>query len=891
MKKILLIFLPMLFLTTLANAQITVQGTVKDSTGNALDMANVVAINKTTQALDSYSITNGKGQYKLNIKENVNYTLRFSYLGYETVDVDFTGIADATKDVTLKGSTNKLNEVDVTYKMPVTVRGDTVAYDADSFSNGTEKKLEDVLKKLPGVEINADGEVQVEGKAVTKVMVEGKDFFDGDTKIAAKNIPADALDKIEVLHNYNEVSQMKGLTNDDDNIALNIKLKEGKKNFWFGEITGGVGPDSRYLAHPKLFYYNPKYSVNIITDINNIGELPFTTRDFFKFTGGMRNFMSRGGTSFNVSSNDLGISTMQNNKAKSIETKFAALNFDYSVTDAWDLNGFAIYSYGKTGLETDLARTYIQSNQIETSNTQSLQRSKLGLAKLSSTYKPNKNLQLDYDVFLKQSNQDENTDVYTVSDVTDQIHEGKDQKPLSVTNNLNLYYTMGEKSVLAGYAQYLYQDEDPFYNAIRQEQPFQSIIPFDETQEQYNINQARYVKTNKLDAKLDYYYLTGKKSSLNLTGGVTYSHQNFNSYIFQLLDNGAEKDFDEDNLNNDVTYNFSDFLLGVHYKLISGIFTFNPGLTAHTYKATNKQLGTDNTYSLFSVLPDVYVNVQLKKSENIRLNYSMTRQFTDINKVAQGYIFSNYNSLYSGNRDLESAVYHSVSLNYFNFNMFNLTNIFGSLSYNKRMNDFKNNSTIIGINRVGSTINSDFADEVYSGNGRFERTFGKIKGSARANVSYSKFNNIVNDAQSTSKSFTQSYQAGLSTNFTKAPNLELGYNYSVNDYNNNSNDSKYYTTSPFANLEMIFLKDFRLTAEYNYYHYTNDANTVDNKYDFLDSELTYQKTDSKWEYSIQVTNLLNTKQLNQDSFNELYTSTSAYYIQPRYIMFKVKYNL
>src|SRR5690606_33519471 len=151
----------------------------------------------------------------------------------------------------------------------------------------------------------------------------------GDSRLAAENIPANAVDKVEVLRNFNEVSQMKGLTNDDDNIALNIKLKEGKKNFWFGEITAGAGLDERYLAHPKLFYYSPEYSLNIIADINNIGELPFTMRDYFNFTGGFRTFNQRGGTSLNMASNDLGLSLMQNNRAKEIDTKFGAFNFSY----------------------------------------------------------------------------------------------------------------------------------------------------------------------------------------------------------------------------------------------------------------------------------------------------------------------------------------------------------------------------------------------------------------------------------------------------------------------------------------------------------------------------------------------------------------------------------
>ena len=145
--------------------------------------------------------------------------------------------SDITKDFVLQED-NLLDEVELTYEMPVTVSGDTLTYNADSFNKGTERKLEDVLENLPGVEINDDGQVEVEGKVVTKVMVEGKDFFDGDSKLATKNIPSNAVDKVQVLKNYAEVGQLSGVTNNQNNVALNIKLKEGKKNFLVWKYIG-----------------------------------------------------------------------------------------------------------------------------------------------------------------------------------------------------------------------------------------------------------------------------------------------------------------------------------------------------------------------------------------------------------------------------------------------------------------------------------------------------------------------------------------------------------------------------------------------------------------------------------------------------------------------------
>lgn len=878
---------------TVFSQNISITGVVTDSLQNPLDMANVVAINSETNGLDGFGITAPDGRYKINVKENTSYSLKISYLGFETKELAIkTTTDDLQRDIILYPQAENLDEVEVVYEIPVTIKGDTIVYNTDSFVSGTEKKLADVLSKLPGVEVNDDGEIEVEGKAVTKVMVEGKDFFDGDSKLAANNIPANALSKIEVLRNYSEVNQLSGVTNNQDNVAINIRLKEGKKNFWFGEITGGIGLDERFIANPRLFYYSPKFSLNVLTDMNNIGELPFTSRDFRGFSGGFRNVNRDAGTVFNTGSGGLGLSNLQNNRAKEINSKFGAVNFSYAPNPSLDLTGFAIYSYGNTLLETVATRTFITSNQVEQTSTNVDQTSKLGLLKFSSRYKPSETFQWDYDVLYKRSDESEQVDILTVSDVTDNILEDQVQKPTTINQNTNLYYTLNEKNIFSFEAQYTYADEDPFYNAVREVLPFQGIIPFNEDQSNFNINQDRFITTNRVDAKLDYYLITGKKSNLNFTMGTTQSFQNFDSNIFQVLDGNETLDFSDDEVvNGDVAYDFSDLYVGFHYKLIAGKFTINPGLTAHTYKTTNAQLGATVSDELTNIVPDLFVNLQLKKSESLRFNYKVSREFTDINNFAQGYIFNSYNSIYQGNRDLESALYHSLSTNFFSFNMFNQQNIFANFNYNKRIDAFKSNTGIAGINQVKSTINSNLADETFNASGNFQRTFGKIKVSSRAALTYSNTNNIVNEAQRNSKSIGQNYRASLASSFKDAPNLELGYSYVINDYNNGGTESTFYTNRPFAKFDAAFLKSFIFLADYEYNSYRDKADTVNNTFDFLNASLSYQKKDSKWEYSLQGTNLLNTQFLNQDSFNDLFSSTSAYTIQPRYVIFKVKYEL
>ena len=881
---------------------IKLEGTISDSKNIPLEMVNVMAVNKATKGMDSYAITNDKGKYVLNLKENTAYTISVSFLGMQSTQVEIvTTNININKNVALQDGAVELDGVEIIREMPVSIKGDTIVYNADSFKTGTERKLEDVLKKLPGVEVNADGEIEVEGKKVTKLMVEGKDFFDGDTKLGVKNIPADAIDKIQVLRNYNENSILKGVENNQDNVAMNIKLKSGKKNFWFGDLTAGLGigmNDSRYLINPKLFYYSPKNSVNLITNFNNIGDLPLTVQDYFKLTGGFRGMMAKGGSSFNVSSNDLGISLLRNNRAKEIETQFGAANFSYSVNKAWTLSGFGIISSSSTSLETLSQTNILKPNSSDIQSTEkskelAQQKSNLGMFKLSSSYKPSANFQFDYDVLTKISKQEEQTPLVRESIVnntsaTETINTSKNQEPISVNQNLSLFYTLNEKNIFAVEMQHLYQEEDPFYNANLKSQPF-NLLGYTSGQNRNDISQNRFVKTSKLDTKIDYFYMLTPKSNINITLGNTYSYQSFNSNMFQILDNQTINNLENTVNKNDVNYNFNDAFLGLHYKILTGKFTFTPGVSIHGYNMTNQQLGTDFSQNFFRVLPDLLAIYQIKKAETLTYNFSYTNSFTDVNQLAEGFVFSNYNSLRKGSRKLENATARQHSLRYFKYNMFNLENITAFLNYSKRIDAVKTKAVFNGVNQSSEPYNSsDFADETFSGSGSYGRSFSKnYKASFAANINWSLFNNIQNKVVVSNESFTQSYTIKAATNYKKLPNLEVGYNAVINNYAN----TVFYTDKPFAKLDYYFLNSFSFVTEYEFYHYYNTEKTVDNQYDFLSASLIYQKKDSKFEYKISGTNLLNTKSINDDSFSQFSTRTSQYTVQPRYLILSLKYNI
>ena len=535
MKRILLIAICLLAWNS--NAQITLKGVVKDSIGEPLEMANVIALDTVANKISSFGFTDAKGNFKLDLQRNRVYNIKISYIGYKEISEFInSGENDFTKNYTMYED-NMLEGINIVSKMPVTVKGDTIIYNADSFKNGTERKLEDVLKKLPGVEINDAGQIEVEGKPVEKITVDGKEFFSGDTKLASKNIPSNAVDKIQVLRNFGDVSQLRGVQDNQDRVAINIKLKEGKKNFWFGDIYAGAGAspnDGLYLFQPKLFYYTPKYTLNVIGDINNLGEAVLDRRDVRGLRGGFRSQSPSNGTNISLASAGIGFLTATARNANRIETKLTALNLSYSPNKKLDLSGYLIWSGNSN---EQLRVNSIQYNDgitpDETRETSTNQTSNSGLFNFKAIYKKNINNQLNYDLNGRFTNEFRNDSGFSqVIGNTTPILENENATPFTITQNLSYFYTASEKSIFALEVQHAMQDEDPFYiasienldrdpnNNLDGFDDVADVLGVDKTQQQYLLEQDRRVKSNQLDAKLDYYYIINDISNFNFVGGT-----------------------------------------------------------------------------------------------------------------------------------------------------------------------------------------------------------------------------------------------------------------------------------------------------------------------------------------------------------------------------------
>ncbi|MDE6164308.1 MAG: TonB-dependent receptor, partial [Muribaculaceae bacterium] len=182
---------------------------------------------------------------------NGKYIIEATYLGYDKAFVDVTVKGANVKDVkvALKESSILLAEATVTgVKTPVKVMQDTVEYNADSYTTQPNAVVEDLLKRLPGVEVGSDGGITANGKTVSKILIDGKEFFSDDPKVASKNLPVDMVDKLQVVDRKSELARMTGVDDGEDETVINLTVKKGMQNGYFGTVLAGYGTDDRYTV-------------------------------------------------------------------------------------------------------------------------------------------------------------------------------------------------------------------------------------------------------------------------------------------------------------------------------------------------------------------------------------------------------------------------------------------------------------------------------------------------------------------------------------------------------------------------------------------------------------------------------------------------------------------
>jgi len=876
-----------------AQKKISFVGDVRDTNGTPLQFANILAMDTVNNTIAGFGVTDPNGQFRLSLENDKVYRLKVSFIGFIALEAIITATdnRDLPLSITLEEGVKALDGVEVVSEMAVLIQGDTITYKADVFAKGNERKLGEVLDELPGFEVDEDGQVKVEGQQVSKLLVDGKEAFGGDTKLMTKNLPANVIDKVQVLKNFNDVAPLGGV-NQSEEIALNILLKEDKKNIVFGDLSLGAGPEDRYLGHANGFYYSPKTSLNLIGGGNNIGRLTFTMSDYFRFTGGFGGFASRSGSSVRLSGNDLGFPIAERNNAQDLQNETVAFNFNTSPVDSWRLSGFVIGSKENNILGSISQRSYIlqtgDNQEILTSATST--RSTAGLFKFDARYAPNPSLQIGFSTMARVSNSDntsnQNSEFQGVNNV---IRGVNSQEPWSIQNQLSAFYAVNDNNVMSLEASYEHKLQDPLFDLMTTQRPFASLINLTDGSP-FNILQFRETITDKQEAVLNYYYILNKTNHINFKLGNVYTSQSMVSNLSQrtsegdaLLNNPATI--------NDIGYKFQDYYAGLTYKTKIGNLTLTPSLNLHYYRVENTQNGVTEAFDKTLLLPSASARYKISSGHSLSFNYSANAEFTDVQNLAMGLVVRSYNSLFGGNPVLKNSFYHNVGVNYTNFNMYSFLNIYGGVSYSKRFDAISNIIQFTGLERVNTPINIDIANEVTSGNLSVDKRFDGFSINGTGRVTRSLSNNFISDIANENVSLQQTYTGTISTTFFKKLNIDLGYEKTFNRYEGNNTINRFENDRPFINLDVKFWKGFRLDVDYAFNNYQNKGNNVESSFEILDAELSYRKGKSKWEFKAEGMNLLNTTGVRRDSFSESLISTYEYFIQKRYWMFSVMYDL
>lgn len=333
MKKIIYTILLIVFFapSQLSNAQyVTIRGIVKDALdGEVLPRVSVRLLTAKDSTFVEGTSGDNEGKFSLKPVAHGSYIAQFSYLGYKTQYVNIRTERGKSRynmgEIQMSTGDILLSEATVVGKAPeVVVKEDTVEFNADSYKTQPSAVVEDLLKRLPGVEVDETGKITANGKEVTKILLDGKEFFSDDPKVASKNIPVEMVQKLQVVDRKSDLARITGVDDGEEETVINLTIKPGMKQGWFGEIQGGYGYSQinphRYQGGAMVNYIKDDDQFTLIANSNNVNSMGFTDQ-------GQGRFRRWGGNNGIATSHSLGV------------------NFNVGNQEIFRIGGDVMYSY------------------------------------------------------------------------------------------------------------------------------------------------------------------------------------------------------------------------------------------------------------------------------------------------------------------------------------------------------------------------------------------------------------------------------------------------------------------------------------------------------------------------------------------------------------------
>ena len=365
MKNLALLIISGLFPYFLSAQPGMVKGKLSDSTLQSLSNATIAVLQKKDSSLVGYTISDAKGSFELKNLSPGDYQLFISFTGYEVYKKAFSisavnSIADLGT-IIMKPEFKTLIGVVITDASPVKMNGDTISFKANAFNSKPDATVEEVLKKIPGVQVQRDGTIKAMGEQVQKVYVDGKEFFGTDPKIATRNLTADMVDQIQVFDDMSEQARFTKIDDGSRTKSINIKLKKDKRKGDFGRVTAGVGSNSRYEGNFSFNHFRGDQRISLVGSANNTNKVSYTFTDVS--SQGSSSFSNGGGTGS-------GMANASGGTPGGVSRPLSAgINFNDSWGPKIDFRGSYFYSDNSNVLEQNKFRrnTFPGDSASETS--------------------------------------------------------------------------------------------------------------------------------------------------------------------------------------------------------------------------------------------------------------------------------------------------------------------------------------------------------------------------------------------------------------------------------------------------------------------------------------------------------------------------------------------
>jgi len=711
------------------NKSASIKGTVKDQENNPLPMATVMLLQASDSVLTTFALSDDKGEFLLSKTSKGKYILQVSFLGYKNFSkpLEISGNEESMDagSIQLEQQSEVLSEVVVEGEAnPLNIKKDTVEYNAVAFKTQPNAVAEELLKRLPGVEVEADGTVKAQGQNVTRILVDGKEFFGRDPKMATRNLPADAIDKIQIFDKLSDQAEFSGVDDGDREKTINISLRADRRRGYFGNasLAGGSSPDlpasdqGRFESKLSINNFSKNQQVSFIGMGNNTNQEGFSMDDYVGFTGGgggggggrsgggggstMRVMSFSGGGGGFGGGNSSGIPISGGPSTGFIETYAAGLNFNRSISGKTDLQSSYFFSLADRNFTRNSAQETFLNNSSFFSNNASDQTTITGSHRLNLTLEhkidSTQNIRIvtrgsfsNSDYSMKSSSESlNNLQKLTNESIRDNTSDGEN---FSLNSNLLYRKRFGKRgrnfsanlTLVAGN-----DNSDGFNNSFN---GFYTGPPRKDT-----LNQ-NFLQTNN---RFNY---GGRFSFVEPAGGnhfleFVYNYQlNKNDFNREVYDNfGFLEPQINVGLTNQYEVAFSYHQGGLNWRYANEKFNASLGANYQQSLLDGTLLLSETVIrrDFSAVLPNFRMRWQFKPSKFVNLNYRTNIQEPSIQQLQPVADNTNPLSIYEGNPELKPEYSHSAMLNIGSFNQFSFTNIFGFLNFTYTKDRIRNAQTI-----------------------------------------------------------------------------------------------------------------------------------------------------------------------------------------------------